>query len=59
MSKFDLETSNLYRPCLTRRCVVLCDGFYEWQRDGPVKQPYIIYARYGDFLCLKVLSNGN
>jgi putative SOS response-associated peptidase YedK len=25
-----------------RRCLVLADGYYEWQRSGVVKQPYFI-----------------
>jgi len=25
-----------------RRCLVLADGYYEWQRSGTVKQPYFI-----------------
>lgn len=25
-----------------RRCLVLADGWYEWQRSGAVKQPYLI-----------------
>jgi len=25
-----------------RRCLVLADGFYEWQREGDVKTPYFI-----------------
>ena len=25
-----------------RRCLVLADGYYEWQRTGAVKQPYFI-----------------
>jgi putative SOS response-associated peptidase YedK len=25
-----------------RRCLVLADGWYEWQRSGAVKQPYFI-----------------
>lgn len=26
-----------------KRCVVLADGFYEWQQCGGGKQPYFIY----------------
>jgi len=29
-----------------RRCLVLADGWYEWQRSGPAKQPYFI--TFGD-----------
>jgi putative SOS response-associated peptidase YedK len=25
-----------------RRCLILADGYYEWQRSGGVKQPYFI-----------------
>ena len=28
-----------------RRCLVLADGFYEWQKGGKVKQPYFIHRR--------------
>ncbi len=42
-----LKESRLYKPCLEkdRRCVVICDGFYEWQKfkEGP-KQPYLVFA---------------
>jgi putative SOS response-associated peptidase YedK len=31
-----------------RRCVVLADGFFEWQRDGDVKTPYFISTRDGE-----------
>ena len=30
-----------------RRCLVLADGFYEWQRDGEVKTPYFISLQSG------------
>lgn len=29
-----------------RRCLVLADGYYEWQRSGPVKQPW--YMSFAD-----------
>ena len=28
-----------------RRCLVVADGFYEWQRTGARKQPYFIHMR--------------
>ena len=31
-----------------RRCIVLADGFYEWQRDGNVKTPYFISLASGN-----------
>ncbi len=31
-----------------RRCIVLADGFYEWQRDGNVKTPYFISLANGN-----------
>ena len=41
-----------YIPSLKRgqRCVVLCDGFYEWQsvKGEKSKQPYFIYALQSD-----------
>ena len=43
-----IKESRLYKPSLEkdRRCVVICDGFYEWQKlkDGGTKQPYLVYA---------------
>ena len=31
-----------------RRCLVLADGWYEWQRSGAVKQPYYIGFASGE-----------
>jgi putative SOS response-associated peptidase YedK len=28
-----------------RRCLILADGYYEWQKTGTVKQPYFIHLR--------------
>lgn len=42
-----LKTSRLYKHALmhSKRCVVICDGFYEWKTfDDKSKQPYLIYA---------------
>jgi putative SOS response-associated peptidase YedK len=30
-----------------RRCLVLADGFFEWQRQGRTKQPFYIQLRNG------------
>ncbi|KAG0723916.1 Embryonic stem cell-specific 5-hydroxymethylcytosine-binding protein [Chionoecetes opilio] len=44
----DVESKATYKPSLAKgqRCVVLCDGFYEWQttKGTKNKQPYFIYA---------------
>lgn len=28
-----------------RRCLIVADGFYEWQRSGNIKQPYYFYLK--------------
>ena len=44
----NVMTSKLYSPSLAKkRCVVVCEGFYEWDRSGGVKQPYLVYRAGG------------
>src|SRR5262245_49972187 len=31
-----------------RRCLVLADGYYEWQRSGAVRQPWFIHRSSGE-----------
>jgi len=35
-----------------RRCLIPCDGFYEWQKQGRAKQPYFITAEQGGLFAL-------
>lgn len=44
-----IQTSKLYSPSLQkrRRCIVICEGFYEWKagaNNKSPKQPYYIYV---------------
>jgi putative SOS response-associated peptidase YedK len=40
------EKPSFRGPFRHRRCLVLVDGYYEWQKVGRTKQPYLI--RFGD-----------
>jgi len=35
-------------PLALRRCLILADGFYEWQRTGKSKQPYCFEVNDGE-----------
>lgn len=36
------EKPSFKNPFKNRRCLILADGFYEWKKDGKVKQPVYI-----------------
>jgi putative SOS response-associated peptidase YedK len=36
----------------TRRCLVVVDGFYEWQRQGRTKQPFHFRSESGELLVM-------
>ena len=38
-----------------RRCIVLADGFFEWQRDGSVKTPWYISQKDGKPMAIAAL----
>lgn len=42
-------TSKLFAPLLRKkRCLVPCDGFYEWKQTPSGKQPYLIRLKSGE-----------
>src|SRR5579862_2640447 len=43
-----IATSPMFRDAFRRhRCLVVADGFYEWQKHGKTKTPYYIHLRSG------------
>jgi putative SOS response-associated peptidase YedK len=43
-----VATTALFRDAFRRRrCLIVADGFYEWQANGPKKTPYFIPLRSG------------
>jgi len=37
------EKPSFRRLVPSKRCIVLLNGFFEWKKDGKIKQPYYIY----------------
>ena len=54
-----LATSPVFREALRRRrCLVPVDSFYEWRREGKVRQPFRVVGRDGWPLALAGLWSG-
>ena len=54
-----LTSSPAFREALVRRrCLIPVDGFYEWKREGTVRQPYLIGRADGLSLTLAGLWAG-
>jgi putative SOS response-associated peptidase YedK len=54
-----LATSGAFRESFRRRrCIVPADGFYEWQRSGGARQPFLIHRADGAPLALAGLWSG-
>lgn len=39
------EKISFKQPFLKKRCLILCDGFYEWKKQGKEKQPFRFIMR--------------
>lgn len=57
-----LEESNLWKPLIGKKhCVLITDGFYEWQYDDPIKKkgshPHLIKAKDSPFTFMAGLWN--
>jgi putative SOS response-associated peptidase YedK len=54
-----LTTSPAFRdPFRRKRCLVPVDSFYEWKREGTIRQPYRVVQRDGRPLALAGLWSG-
>src|ERR1700712_797428 len=48
-----IERTAMYRAAFAkRRCLVVAHGFYEWRKEGKLKQPYAIAKQSGEPLAL-------
>ncbi len=54
-----LDTSGAFRESFRkRRCIVPADGFYEWQRSGGARRPFLVHRVDGTPLALAGLWSG-
>jgi putative SOS response-associated peptidase YedK len=54
-----ITVSPAFRDAFVRkRCIVPVESFYEWKRDGTIRQPYRIVRRDGETLALAGLWAG-
>jgi putative SOS response-associated peptidase YedK len=53
------EKKSFIGPLRKRRCVIVADGYYEWQRAASVKQPFWLGASHGGLLQLAGLWEVN
>jgi putative SOS response-associated peptidase YedK len=51
-------TTSFREPFKSQRCLVPADGFYEWKRDGKIKQPYCFELNEGELFAFAGLWDG-
>jgi putative SOS response-associated peptidase YedK len=52
-------TKPAFRDALkSRRCLIPADGFYEWQKNGKVKQPFCFEVNKGELFAFARLWDG-
>lgn len=57
----NISSSKLYNPILRNggRCVIVVEGFYEWQttnKSARLKQPYYIYSEQNEGVKVEYIS---
>jgi putative SOS response-associated peptidase YedK len=53
------EKPSFRKAFVTRRCLVISDGYYEWKTDGKAKQPYLIEHADGEVFAMAGLWEEN
>ena len=48
-----LEERNAFKPLLTsHRCIIPCDGFYEWRKEGRRRLPHFVHRPDGKLMAM-------